>query len=283
MRITFKLFTTSGIDATRKIQDAKELLPGSRWSGRKHSVGWAKQRIGGRYAGMIGRAAVAAVGGWRLGPRSRRGVAWLSASAVVVVLRIDAAVQRMRSKAATGSGGSLANTDARTRRMRLLLEGSSAFATGGRSRFVLTLEVGVARTARTPRPAQALRSAGSCLHRPRLGPRSGGEGAGLVAHEDTDYSEWGAAGSVRIKPVPARTSSTARVRGCRAPYRRRQLRAHRRVSRDLYETQLHRLCQTIVIRHGRTAASPRPASMVILVVPASRGRAPWPVRPLGAA
>ena len=60
MQISYELCITCRTDATPKVQDASEPLRGSRWSGGEGLVGWAKQRIGGKYAGMIGTAAAVA-------------------------------------------------------------------------------------------------------------------------------------------------------------------------------------------------------------------------------
>ena len=61
-----------------------------------------------------------------------------------LAIRTDAVVQRTESDAATsGSGGNLAATEAGTSRVRLMLEGSRAFAMEGGGRFTPSLEVGL--------------------------------------------------------------------------------------------------------------------------------------------
>ena len=59
-------------------------------------------------------------------------------------------------------------------------------------------------TAATPRPGPASSSARACAMPPRRwGLTVEGKARGLLAHEDTDYREWGASGSVRIAPDAA--------------------------------------------------------------------------------
>ena len=83
-------------------------------------------------------------------------------------------------------------------RLRLTLEGSRSFDTGG-GRLTPTVEVGVrqdggdAETGTGVEVGGAIRYAGD-------GVTVEGSVRALVAHEESGYEEWGASGSIRINP-----------------------------------------------------------------------------------
>ena len=119
-------------------------------------------------------------------------------------LRGDAVVQRMRSDAATGEAGNLAAADARTSRLRLTLEGSRAVALEGGGRFVPTLGVGLRQDGGDAETGTGIEVGGGVSYAdPATGLTVEGKARGLVAHEDTDYREWGASASVRLDPGAA--------------------------------------------------------------------------------
>ena len=119
-------------------------------------------------------------------------------------LRGDAVVQRMRSDAATGEAGNLAAADARTSRLRLTLEGSRAVALEDGGRFVPTLGVGLRQDGGDAETGTGIEVGGGVSYAdPATGLTVEGKARGLVAHEDTDYREWGASASVRLDPGAA--------------------------------------------------------------------------------
>ena len=116
-------------------------------------------------------------------------------------LRGDAVVQRMRSDAATGEAGNLAAADARTSRLRLALEGSRAVALEDGGRFVPSLEVGLRQDGGDAETGTGIELGGGLAWTdPARGLTVEAKARTLIAHEDADYREWGASGSVRIEP-----------------------------------------------------------------------------------
>ena len=116
-------------------------------------------------------------------------------------LRGDAVVQRMHSDAATGEAGNLAAADARTSRLRLTLEGSRAVALEDGGRFVPSLEVGLRQDGGDAETGTGIEVGGGLAWTdPARGLTVEAKARTLIAHEDGDYREWGASGSVRIEP-----------------------------------------------------------------------------------
>ena len=118
-----------------------------------------------------------------------------------VAARTDVMLTRMRSEAATGEGGNLAATEAGTSRLRLVLEGSSSFAVGDGGALTPSLEVGLRHDGGDAETGTGIEVGGGLSYTdPALGLTVDAKVRGLVAHEDADYAEWGASGSVRIDP-----------------------------------------------------------------------------------
>ena len=119
-----------------------------------------------------------------------------------LAVRTDAVLQRMRSDAATSTrGGNLAETEAETSRVRLMLEGSRAFETGGGGQFTPRLEVGLRQDGGDAETGTGIELGGGLSYTdPASGLAVEAKVRGLVAHEDADYSEWGASGAIRIAP-----------------------------------------------------------------------------------
>ena len=116
-------------------------------------------------------------------------------------LRGDAVVQRMRSDAATGEAGNLAAADARTSQLRLALEGSRAVALEDGGRFAPSLEVGLRQDGGDAETGTGIELGGGLAWAdPAHGLTVEAKARTLIAHEDADYREWGASGSVRIEP-----------------------------------------------------------------------------------
>ena len=119
-----------------------------------------------------------------------------------LAVRTDAVVQRTTSEAATsGSGGNLAAADAGTSRVRLMLEGSRAFALDGGGTIVAAFEVGLRQDGGDAETGTGVELGGGLRYSdPASGLTVDAKARGLVAHQDADYSEWGASASVRIDP-----------------------------------------------------------------------------------
>ena len=117
-------------------------------------------------------------------------------------VRTDAQLVRMTSEAARGSdGGNLAATQVDTSRVRVMLEGSRAFALEGGGALTPSLEAGLRHDAGDAETGTGIEIGGGLSYTdPATGITVEGKARGLVAHEDTDYAEWGASGSVRIEP-----------------------------------------------------------------------------------
>ena len=121
---------------------------------------------------------------------------------VEMAVRTDAQLVRMTSDAATGSdGGNLAATEGDTSRVRVMLEGSRAFELEGGGALTPSLELGLRHDGGDAETGTGIEVGGGLSYtNPASGITVDARVRGLAAHEDTDYSEWGASGSVRIEP-----------------------------------------------------------------------------------
>ena len=120
--------------------------------------------------------------------------------------RTDGQFVRMSSDAVSGSNGpgNLAATEAQTSRVRFALEGSRGIALAGGQALRPSLEVGLRHDGGDAETGTGIElGAGVRYADPALGLTVEGKARGLLAHEDTDYREWGASGSVRIDPGAA--------------------------------------------------------------------------------
>ena len=113
--------------------------------------------------------------------------------------RSDAQFVRMRSDAATGTN--LPATDTDTTRVRVMLEGSRAFALDGGGALAPTFEAGLRHDGGDAETGAGIELGGGLRYTvPAAGLTAEAKVRGLVAHRDADYSEWGASGSVRVEP-----------------------------------------------------------------------------------
>ena len=121
---------------------------------------------------------------------------------IELAARTDARLVRMTSEAARGSdGGHLAATQSGTGRLRVLLEGSRRFVLEGGGALTPSLEVGLRHDGGDAETGSGIELGGGMSYTdPAIGLTVDAKARGLVAHEDTDYAEWGASGSVRIEP-----------------------------------------------------------------------------------
>ena len=116
--------------------------------------------------------------------------------------RSDAQFVRMRSDAATGSDdGDLRASDTDTTRVRVMLEGSRAFALDGGGALAPTFEAGLRHDGGDAETGAGIELGGGLRYTvPAAGLTAEAKVRGLVAHQDADYSEWGASGSLRVEP-----------------------------------------------------------------------------------
>ena len=121
---------------------------------------------------------------------------------VELAVRTDAQFMWMTSEAATGSAcGNLAATEGDTSRLRAMLEGSRAFALEGGGALTPSLEAGLLHDGGDAETGTGIEVGGGVSYTDHAtGLTVDAKARGLLAHEDTDYTEWGASGSVRIEP-----------------------------------------------------------------------------------
>ena len=117
--------------------------------------------------------------------------------------RGDARLVRMNSDAATGADGAgkLAATESQTSRLRFILEGSHRIELAGEQTLTPSLEVGLRQDGGDAETGTGVELGGGVSYAdPALGLTVTAKARGLLAHEDADYTEWGASGSVKIDP-----------------------------------------------------------------------------------
>ena len=115
--------------------------------------------------------------------------------------RTDAMLTRTSSDAVTTGDGNLASSEADAHRVRLVLEGSRGFTWPEGRTLTPTLEIGLRHDWGDAETGFGLELGGRVQYAdPTLGLTIEGAVRGLLAHEDSDYKEWGASGSLRIAP-----------------------------------------------------------------------------------
>ena len=111
--------------------------------------------------------------------------------------RTDAMLTRTSSDAVAG----MVSADAEAHRLRLVLEGSRGFAWPEGRRLTPTMEVGLRHDWGDAETGFGLELGGRVHYAdPALGLTIEAAVRGLLAHEDDDYQEWGASGSLRLAP-----------------------------------------------------------------------------------
>ena len=111
--------------------------------------------------------------------------------------RTDAMLTRTTSGAVAG----LAATDAEAHRLRLVLEGTRDVTWPEGQRLTPTVELGVRHDWGDAETGFGLELGGRVQYAdPTIGLTLEAAVRGLLAHEDSDYEEWGASGSLRIDP-----------------------------------------------------------------------------------
>ena len=115
--------------------------------------------------------------------------------------RTDAMLTRTTSEAVMSAKGNFAGAEADAHRLRLVLEGSRGFAWAEGRRLTPTMEVGLRHDWGDAETGFGLELGGRVQYTdPALGLTIEAAVRGLLAHEDRDYEEWGASGTVRIDP-----------------------------------------------------------------------------------
>ena len=113
--------------------------------------------------------------------------------------RTDAMLTRTTSGAVAG----LAATEADAHRLRLVLEGTREVTWPEGQRVTPTVELGVRHDWGDAETGFGLELGGRVRYAdPNLGLTIEAAVRGLLTHEDSDYKEWGASGTIRIDPGP---------------------------------------------------------------------------------
>ena len=111
--------------------------------------------------------------------------------------RTDAMLTRTTSEAVAG----MESAEADAHRLRLVLEGSRGFAWAEGRSLTPTMEVGLRHDWGDAETGFGLELGGRVQYAdPALGLTIEAAVRGLLAHEDRDYKEWGASGTVRVAP-----------------------------------------------------------------------------------
>ena len=134
--------------------------------------------------------------GLRMGAVGARGtlLAPEEAGGFELAIRTDAMLLRTTSDATEGMAASQSDAS----RLRLILDGSRSFEAGGGT-LTPRLEVGLRHDGGDAETGTGI-EVGAGLSYQANGIAVEGAVRGLLAHEDEDYREWGASGSVRIDP-----------------------------------------------------------------------------------
>ena len=114
-----------------------------------------------------------------------------------LALRADAFLVQTESEAVSGEG----NTKTDASRMRLVLEGSRAFDMAGGGVLTPGLELGIRHDGGDAETGTGVELGGRFSYaNPETGLGLEANVRALVAHEDSEYEEWGASGALRLAP-----------------------------------------------------------------------------------
>ena len=126
---------------------------------------------------------------------------------LALALRSDVLWLRMDSAAITG----LAATEAEVSRLRLVLEGSRPVALADGGSLIPTLEVGLRHDGGDAETGSGVEVGGSLRYTSAWGLSLEASVRGLLAHEASDYQEWGASGALRFDPGQQGLGLTASI------------------------------------------------------------------------
>ena len=113
-----------------------------------------------------------------------------------LAVKTDVLLVRTESEAVTG----LAAADARTRRLRLTLEGSREIRFGADSVLTPSLEIGLRHDGGDAETGSGLELGGGLRWAGLKGFTVEVRARGLLAHEERDYEEWGVSASIGLSP-----------------------------------------------------------------------------------
>ncbi|MDE0204246.1 MAG: hypothetical protein OXK73_17645, partial [Rhodospirillaceae bacterium] len=114
-----------------------------------------------------------------------------------LALRSDTFWVETESQAVSNEGSTTANAS----RVRLALEGSRAFGTGDGGTLTPGVELGLRHDGGDAETGSGVELGGRVIFEdPATGLGVEGSVRALIAHEDSDYREWGASGAVRLAP-----------------------------------------------------------------------------------
>ena len=94
----------------------------------------------------------------------------------------------------------LAPTEGDVTRLRVILQGERVFEAGNGARFTPNAEVGLRHDGGDGRDRDRHRGRCRCALPPQARSTVEGQVRSLVAHEDSDYEEWGMSGAIRVTP-----------------------------------------------------------------------------------
>ena len=118
--------------------------------------------------------------------------------------RSEAMLTRMTSDAVNTGASKLESAEADAHRLRLVLKGSREFELSAGRMLAPSVELGLRHDWGDAETGFGLELGGRARYAdPALGLTIEGGVRGLLAHEDSDYEEWGAWGSVRVDPGTA--------------------------------------------------------------------------------
>ena len=124
-----------------------------------------------------------------------------------LALRSDVLWLRMDTAAITG----LAATEADVSRLRLVLEGSRPVVLAAGGSLIPTLEVGLRHDGGDAETGSGVEVGGSLRYTSAWGLSVEASVRGLLAHEASDYREWGASGALRFDPGQEGRGLTASI------------------------------------------------------------------------
>ena len=116
-----------------------------------------------------------------------------------LALKADATWVRMTSDEVDSDTGTLAAANADVSQLRLVLDGSRTLATTTGASLTPGIEIGLRHDGGDAETGLGLEVGGRLAYT-APGWRIEGAVRGLVAHEESDYDEWGASGAVQIEP-----------------------------------------------------------------------------------
>ena len=142
-----------------------------------------------------------------MGALGVRGVVMSTAAGFELALRSDVLWVSTGSAAVPG----MVETEADTSRVRLVLEGSRSFSVGEGGLLTPTLELGLRRDGGDAEEGSGVEVGGRLRYASSWGLSLEASLRALVAHEASEYQEWGASGALRYDPGQAGIGLTASV------------------------------------------------------------------------